>query len=247
MTTLVSGFIDLRKYDIVNRNQNSLAFKTLDFFLEKAKYVLKLPYPKVIFLEKENIDILKEYENENTVFVPFEKEDLFLWSHREEILKTKLPENRQFEKDTHDYMMVQLQKTDWVRRAIELDHFKTEQFVWIDLGIYWIVKNQDIFDNGCAHLVNCSYDKVRIPGCWILGSGYSFDQILWYFCGGLFGGNKDNLLLFHDLVHKKCLEILSYGRWMWENNIWYLVYLDNNELFDWYYGDHNITMIQNYS
>ena len=33
---------------------------------------------------------------------------------------------------------------------------------------------------------------------------------------------------------------------VWEVNIWLLIYKKNPELFDWYYGDHNLTMLKNF-
>lgn len=32
----------------------------------------------------------------------------------------------------------------------------------------------------------------------------------------------------------------------WEVNIWFYIYKNNPDLFDWYYGDHNITMLKNF-
>lgn len=33
---------------------------------------------------------------------------------------------------------------------------------------------------------------------------------------------------------------------MWEVNIWFLIYLENKDLFDYYSCDHNNTIIDNY-
>lgn len=246
-TTLVTGFIDLRKYDLVER----LPLKTLDFFLEKAKPLLLLPYPKVVFLEPDLIDrVCPNYENRITRFVPFTKEELFCWKYRPSILEAKLPSQRQSDKDTHDYMMVQLQKTAWLDLAIELNPFNTDQFMWLDFGVFWVVKDETLFHSAMANALGARFGKVRIPGCWSLHqqANFSMDKVMWYFCGGLLGGHKDQLRQFHQRVVQKCLSVLEKDqRWVWEVNFWYLVYLDQPDLFDWYLADHNISMIENYA
>jgi hypothetical protein len=241
MTTIVSGFIDISKYNT--------SPKTLDFFIDRAKYFLELPYNKVIFLEKDVITLLKSYENEYTTFIPFEKEEMFLWEQRESILQKQLPSRRNKIKDTHDYMMVQIQKTHWIKKAIELNIYNTDQFIWIDMGIYWIVNDPELFKEGCKHLMS-EYPTIRIPGCWniYLQPFYiTYEQIMWCFCGGVFGGHKDSLLKFHSLVEEKVNEVLENGYIIWEVNIWYMIFTEHPYLFDWYYADHNISMIQNYS
>ena len=48
-------------------------------------------------------------------------------------------------------------------------------------------------------------------------------------------------------MKKKCLEIIKEkNSFVWEVNIWYLIYLEYPELFDVYRCDHNVTMLANY-
>jgi len=48
-------------------------------------------------------------------------------------------------------------------------------------------------------------------------------------------------------MKNKCLYIIEqYNTLIWEVNIWYLVYLDDRELFNPYHCDHNSSMIDNY-
>lgn len=235
--TLVSGFINLEKRD----------YRDISFYIEKGIEFLRLPYNKVIFLEKEMIELLREYENENTKFVLFDRTEIFLWKHREEIHKCELPRERNNEKDTHDYMILMHQKTDWIRRAIERNDYGSEQYIWMDFGIYHIVKNKIVFEHAVRQMITKTYDKIRIAGCWNLSNNFiTYDKIMWYFCGGLFGGRKEMLLQMNRYVNEECLEFILQKRWMWEVNTWYFIYKKQPELFDWYLGDHNVTMILNY-
>ena len=154
-------------------------------------------------------------------------------------------------KDTYDYFCIQCNKTEWIKEAIELNPFNSNQFVWIDFGIYHILEETYSLQS----LNNQLYDKVRIASgsLWRLEKHdtYKFNykkDILWFFCGGIFGGNLEILLKFSRLVKQKCLEMIKkHKHLMWEVNIWYLVWKENPEIFDNYYVSHDKTMIDNYS
>ena len=155
------------------------------------------------------------------------------------------------EKDTIEYMFTMCNKTEWIRQAIGLNYFNTEQFVWVDFGIRHVFRCDDeSYISILESLTNKNYENVRIGNIWNLHQQYLFNiykDITWYFAGGVFGGNKDKLLIFADLMKEKCLQILSQKKTiMWEVNIWYLIYLENNELFYPYHCDHNDTILKNY-
>ena len=74
-----------------------------------------------------------------------------------------------------------------------------------------------------------------------------YTQILWIFAGGLFGGDVESLLQFDKLSKETCLQVIKEKEnLMWEVNIWYMVYLKNNNLFSVYDGTHDMTLICNY-
>ena len=92
---------------------------------------------------------------------------------------------------------------------------------------------------------------MRIGGIWDVKYIYPIDiykDIAWYFAGGVFGGNKQTLLQFADLMMTKCIQIIEErNAIMWEVNIWYLIYLECNiPLFNIYNCDHNSSIIDNY-
>jgi hypothetical protein len=159
------------------------------------------------------------------------------------------------EKDTIEYMMVQCHKTEWVKQAIEINPFHTNQFIWIDFGIYHIFHNDyDLFKISLYHLNHSYYmnNKVRIA-CGIL-SDYYFTKkvnivpdILWCFLGGIFGGESSVLLKFADIMKNQCIHLIENNQLLlWEVNIWYSIYFEYPELFDTYIADHDYSMILNY-
>jgi hypothetical protein len=154
-------------------------------------------------------------------------------------------------KDTSDYIFLQNFKTECIRKAVSLNTFYTDNFMWIDFGINHIFNcSLDEFQNKILRLNNLNYDKVRIGS--IIDLNILLDKdiyrgICWYFAGGVFGGNKDALIKFADLAKEKCLQIINEKRTlMWEVNVWYLIYMENRELFSLYKCDHNNTIIDNY-
>ena len=145
-------------------------------------------------------------------------------------------------KDSFEYMCIQCNKTEWIREALNLNLFNNEQFIWIDFGIFHILKD---FPQKFK-----TYEKVRIPSIWNLNMYYRSDiykDISWYFAGGVFGGNKESLIKFADLMKEECLNLLNKkNHLMWEVNIWYLIWKNNKELFSDYKCNHNQTIINNY-
>ena len=73
-------------------------------------------------------------------------------------------------------------------------------------------------------------------------------NVCWFFLGGIFGGFEEELLLFSDLMRETSIQFIkNHKSFIWEVNLWYLIYLQNKELFDCYYcKNHDIQMIQNY-
>jgi hypothetical protein len=48
-------------------------------------------------------------------------------------------------------------------------------------------------------------------------------------------------------MKNKCISYIhEYKNFIWEVNIWYLIYIENKELFDTYNSNHNSSLIQNY-
>ena len=141
-------------------------------------------------------------------------------------------------------------KTEWVKRAIELNTYNTEQYLWIDFGIYHMINNSELFERAIYNINTKYYNNVRIASCWDPSTSVHPDIykiITWYFAGSIFGGNKTKLLEFADLMKNKCLSIIEEKKsLMWEINIWYLIYKEHPELFDCYPSDHNIYILANY-
>jgi len=250
MATLVSAFV-------AGANQRN--DRGIDDYIKYGKKLLELPINKILFFDETLLGLLPNFSN--TKIIPIKKEDIYLYEYKDQItnfgLNTKTPE-----KDSLEYMFTMCNKTEFIRKAVELnpfqtDPFQTDQFVWVDFGINHIFKNDDtLFQSVIADLKNKTYENVRIGSIWspemhnIMIKTFRTDiykDITWYFAGGVFGGESKALIKFADLTKQQCIKTIEeHKTLMWEVNIWFLLYLDNPELFSLYPCDHNHTLIGNY-
>ena len=124
-------------------------------------------------------------------------------------------------------------------------------------GITHVLENDnDKFEKVVGNCVSKKYGKIRIGAIndldlksvygLNLESDDKYNYPLWFFAGGVFGGDKDKLLLFADLCKNKLKQIININKITWEVTVCYLVYLENKELFDHYYCDHDIRLLNNY-
>ena len=239
-TTIISSFLS-------NVNSN----RSTDIYVGYGKKLLELNIPKIIFIEKDVYDTyltMNTYENTHFVFI--ERSDINLYEHVDKITNFSIHSDNKT-KDTIDYMITICSKTHWVKKGVELNIFNTEQFVWIDFGLYHMVKDESEFKIYIHNMMTKYYENIRISGIWDLNSiKYNnleidiYNRIMWYFSGCIFGGNPEKLVLFANLVNEKCIQIINEKKTLiWEVNVWFLVYKDHPELFDHYKSDHNILTI----
>ena len=243
MTTLVTGFLT---------NVNQKVDCNMDNFVNLGILLLKANIPKIVFVDEEMYKIIKTHENEYTRIILIKKTDYELYQYMNNDVLTNFSLNTDNPaKDTIEFMFTMCNKTEWIRQAIDLNYFNTEQFVWVDFGIRHVFRCDDEkYINILESLNDKKYENIRIGTIWDLQLMYNFNickDITWYFAGGVFGGNKENLLHFANLMKEKSLHIISHEKTiMWEVNIWYLIYLENNNLFQTYHCGHDDTIILNY-
>ena len=248
--TIVSAFI---------ANANQRQDRRSEDYIAYGKKLMAVPINKIIFFDESLInDLPEDFFNDNkTIIIPVKKEDNYLYQHKDKItnfqLNTTCPE-----KDTLDYMITICNKTEHVRNAILVNTFQSTQFVWIDFGINHVFKHRtdEEFTNIIYGLIEKPFENVRIANIWnpefyettINNHGRSvYSDVLWFFAGGVFGGDSESLIKFADLTKQQCIKVVEENHTlMWEVNVWFQVYLENKELFSLYSCDHNPSILENY-
>jgi hypothetical protein len=244
MNTIVSAFVS---------NVNDRYDNALNRYYNFGKFLLKSSVPKIIFVDEIMFELIgEEYDKMKTLIVKIDKKTSYLYDYAHYLTKFQL-NSTDYTKDTIEFMFTMCNKTEWMRQAINLNHFKTNNFIWIDFGIKHIFQSSctdEEFVEKINRLKYKTYDNVRIGGIWNLNFKFNIDiykDVAWYFAGGVFGGNKNSLLKFAELMKEKCIDIMtSKNTIMWEVNIWYLIYSENRGLFDSYDCNHNTSLIDNY-
>lgn len=239
MTTLVSAFLT---------NINN--FRSIDKYIEYGKKLINSNQYKIIFIEESvYITYIKDniIQNSNTIFIFINEKELYFYEYYNQLTNFNIITDNEY-KDTIEYMFVQCNKTEWVREAIHKNPFNSEQFVWVDFGIYHVVNNDDEFYKSLENLNTKIYGNIRIPLGYPNFTNKDISRnIIWFFLGGIFGGNKDTLLQFADIMKNKCVTIMKTNKTIfWEVNIWYLIHSEFPDLFFGYRADHNLSMLQNY-
>ena len=245
--TIVSGFIKIN-----NNNNNNISI--LEYY-EYGKHILYSDTPKIIFLDENIYNILKpeDFNNKNTYIHKLCKEDIYLYNYIKYININDNIITDNPDKDTLDYLMLMCYKTELMRKAVEINYFNTTNFIWVDFGIKKIIKcsNLDFINK----LNNIRYnikdnDKIRIGNILSYQDYINYNfyrKICWFFPGGIFSGNQKVIIKFANLVKDKCIYLMSvYKLLTWEVNVWYMIYLDNKNLFSLYKCNHNDTIIDNY-
>jgi hypothetical protein len=251
-STLVSAFVS---------NVNARDDRTLQKYFDLGKLLIQCDVPKIIFLDEEMHQYVVEnmgeniLSNENTRIYKINKKDSYLYAFEKYLTNFQVNTDN-LNKDTVEFMFTMCNKTEWIKEAILLNDFNTSNFIWVDFGIRHVFNcSDDEFIMKTNELKYKEYDNVRISSIWWNLQDYPhyneddiYNKIMWFFAGGVFGGNKNALLIFSEKMKNKCVEIIiTKGTIMWEVNIWYLIHKEMDELFFRYWcSGHNETIIDHY-
>jgi hypothetical protein len=158
----------------------------------------------------------------------------------------ELPTGRTASKDTKEFLALMNTKVEFILKASEISEDKT--FIWVDFGILKIIKNQERFINKLQSINEKSFDKIMIPGCWGIGRNFSVDEVNWRFCGGVFVIPRHHIQMFynHSKNVLKDFCTLPIYKLTWETNVWNIVeYCGCREDIQWYFADHNDSILHN--
>ncbi|MFM9106260.1 MAG: hypothetical protein ACKOWF_06135, partial [Chloroflexota bacterium] len=176
---------------------------------------------------------------------PFELDTSSTWRAIAAAGSLGLPETRWPDKDTPEYMALQLAKTELVRRAVEEGLVSTRYTGFIDASIAKLFKEPAASFARLASADLAGLDRVLTPGCRPIESlsiENLTDHVWWMICGSLFILPASVAREYDELVRATLAEFFDRGRLVWEVNVWALLAGRRPELFQWYQADHNDSM-----
>jgi hypothetical protein len=158
----------------------------------------------------------------------------------------ELPLNRTPHKDTKEFYALMNTKMEFIQKATA--YTEDETLIWIDYGILKIVKNQERFLNKLREVNQTRFSKVVMPGCWSFGRTLHVDSIHWRFCGGFFvmPRNLCDRFYQHSFGVLRDFCTLPQYKLTWETNVWTVIEsCAERDNIDWYFADHNDTIVLN--
>lgn len=255
---LVSGYINIEtiEYKTIKENNNKRE-QTFEMYKERGQKLIDLPIKKIIFIDTKYID--KFQGNEFTRLIPIKLEEMEIYSYYKKIITNGIEiVSLNLNKETVLFHIIQIAKTEFVKKAIEIEKnninmSSSDIYAWIDFGIAKIFKDEYEFQESVCNITRLldkiKTNSVKIPGCWKLNFtdiNNDFTRVNWYFCGGFFIGYKKVLLEFEKQVKKELEFILDYEKKLtFEVNIWFRLWRKGFVGFDWYYADHDLSLVKN--
>ncbi len=248
--TIVTSFYNIRK-----KENNEVNTRTIRKYLELAsEFILKLPYPLIIFLDNNDYDII-DFVNKNresfkkiTFIRKINIEDTEYYKYYEKLKQIQNEYtifNLDKNKDTPLYITLTNNKFFFLKSAIKMNPFESSHFIWMDFGINhcarscekiheWILKVPDKIKQLC---INPFIEDVDYK--------FFFQNIYHHLASGVFSGSSQNMIKYCDLFEYKIQEIYNNNWYQLEEAIMTIISRENPDLFDLYYGDYN-GIISNY-
>jgi hypothetical protein len=194
-------------------------------------------YPNVLLLEVLDLSDTWTYKTYDKV-------------QRETNNSVELPNTRNPNKDTQEYLILMNAKTEYIVKAVEKNPFNSSHFAWIDFNVFHIFGGKEGFVTD--HLRNLSRRKLQpyflsFPGCWSkeqVVEDFLLNDICWRWCGGFIIGSGDRMLELHKTYTDHFENFLREKRKLvWEVNFWAYLELRHGLSVIWYPGDHNHTIL----
>lgn len=198
-------------------------------YIEEFKKLVSTGVPILVFSESD----IGQYPNVTQIRAPLE----LSWVSK----NTILPTNRNHEKDTPEFMCLMLMKLWCMKEALK--YTDSPYLAWIDFRVFHVVRNTERVQDKLKSLTRADLSrltKIASPGCWQPIPRFDIlDSICWRFCGGFLIGPRDAF----GPAYKRQTEIVKkfLPHLTWEVNYWSLM----EEHFDWYWADHNDSLILN--
>lgn len=145
-----------------------------------------------------------------------------------------LPETRNHDHDTRNFLILMNAKIELVKRAMNSGYHSVRHYAWIDFNIFHVLDAA----RGAEQLRSLSVRTypdtcMYVPGCW--DKGVMWSSVNWRFCGGFFLGDVESLHAFY-FAHRA--ELPYCPHLSWEVNVW--AHLENiGWTPTWYAADHN--------
>ena len=244
MTTIVTSYFQL--------NQSKASHLQ---YVEWMKNMLMIDNPMIIFCDEkteEIIDMFRIGKHDKTHIIVTNFKEFYSYKYANHFLQHYKMDKEQHVGHNMFLYMIWSEKSHFLKRAIELDPFKTEYFLWVDIGCFrrpnteyinWPnPKKMDSLDKTKVLLLLVQSFTHHELQCNSLEKLPTF-QYANRIGGTMFGGGKNVLLKWHEKYYEMLEYFISINRFIGKDqSIMNSVYLLNKEmcnLITWQPGCHD--------
>jgi hypothetical protein len=136
-----------------------------------------------------------------------------------------LPDNRNLEKDTKEYILLGHTKHELILDAMEKNIWNSSHFAWIDFNIAHLFKTKAETGEYLRWLnrITLSESFITFPGCWSKVEKVEdiLNSVHWRFCGCFFLGDMKSMTEF-CLIYKDTIPLFlkEHRKLVWDFNYW---------------------------
>jgi hypothetical protein len=233
-STIVTGYFKLN----VSKASDSK-------YKEWMKNMLIIDNPMVIFCDKETREFIEELridKKDKTVVIIINIKDFYSYKYVNEYINNYKIDKEQSVGHSPILYMIWSEKSNFLKRAIELNHFNTDYFLWVDIGCFRRTNIDYLNWPNPSRISKMNKNKVLLLSVVPFTSSElncfnKEDLPLFQFTnrigGTIFGGGKEILLKWHDLYYEMVEYFISINRFIGKDqSIMNSVYLLNREICD---------------
>jgi hypothetical protein len=232
MATIVTAYFELE-----------ISKASHDKYTEWMQNMLAIDNPMIIFCDSQSFDIIQSFRSnklDKTNIIITDFSEFYSYRYYKYFLQHYNNDLEQFRGHNILLYMIWNEKSHFLKRAIELDQFKTDYFLWVDIGCFRRPNTEFINWPNPKRISEMPKDKV------LLLSVYPFEidelscsskqelppfQFKNRIGAPIFGGGKEVLIKWHTLYYDMLEYFISIDRFIGKDqSIMNSVYLLNREI-----------------
>lgn len=233
-TTIVTAYFQLK-----------IAKASHETYAVWMRNMLSVDNPMVIFCEAKSADMIREMratKTEKTVIIVTTFQEFHTYRYSRDFMEHFKMDTEQKVGHNMFLYMIWSEKSHFMKRAIELDPFQSDYFMWVDIGCFRVPNTRYIHWPNPSRIAALDTSKVLLLlvqpfteqewNCDSLETLPHFQH-----CnrigGTMFGGGKDVILKWHDKYYEMLEYFISIGRFIGKDqSIMNSVVLLNREMMD---------------
>ena len=244
--TIVTAF-----FDIGRNSWNTVHSRSVEKYLQNAARMMTLDNNMIIFIEPKYYDFVckhRQTKMSQTKIYQVELNDLPMMQHAQkfanimnsEKYRSALADPTVPECTQPLYDVIMFSKTWFMKRAIELNPFKSTHWAWLDFGVHaHMLRDQHLHRNLFAHGIS---DQIKFL-CRSLPQPTDLDLFKFYtshtnrLAGTMFTASTENMLKLHEYMMEEVDTCIRENVIDCDQSLFAVVYLRHPELFELYVGD----------